>query len=109
MVFVCKHIKKVGIKGITLVFFILVSTKEQKNDPVLINHEKIHLRQQWEMLILPFFFIYFGEYFFWRIRGEKHWDAYRKISFEKEAKNNEKNFNYLSERKLWGWIKYLKK
>ncbi|HLP50692.1 MAG TPA: hypothetical protein VK154_07380 [Chitinophagales bacterium] len=36
--------------------FILVKRKELQNNAVLINHEKIHHRQQLELLILPFIY-----------------------------------------------------
>jgi len=43
------------INGITLWPFILVRSNELKLDPFFINHEKIHLRQQLELLIVFFF------------------------------------------------------
>ena len=36
--------------------FIFLKHKYQKNDAILINHEKIHLQQQAELLIIPFYF-----------------------------------------------------
>jgi len=33
--------------------------------------------------------------------------AYRDISFEQEAFYNERNFNYLNERKPYNWINYM--
>jgi len=74
---------------------------------VLINHEKIHLKQQLELLILPFYLFYITE---WLIRAIIYLDsykAYQNISFEREAYHNEKNMNYLEERKPLSFIKYL--
>lgn len=68
--------------------------------PRLLNHERIHLRQQIEMLILPFYVWYLIEYIF---RG------YMGISFEKEAYQNDSNLNFLKSRKIFNFVKYLKK
>jgi len=80
--------------------FILVKSKDLMADPV-INHEKIHLRQQLECLILPFYLLYFGEYLIARIKRKDHDQAYRHISFEKEAYKNDTDLNYLKKRKMW--------
>lgn len=89
--------------------FILLKSKDLLSNVYIINHEKIHLRQQLELLILPFYIVYFTEYLFGRLGGKNHFDAYMKISFEKEAYANEKNLNYLKERKFFGFVKYYKK
>lgn len=69
--------------------------------PVIINHERIHLKQQLELGILFFHLIYMSEYFYHRLKGKTHNDAYLAISFEREAYQFEKNSNYLHSRKLW--------
>jgi len=79
-------------------FVILASDAEP--DEELINHERIHLRQQLELLIIPFYIWYLIEY---------HTKGYYNVSFEKEAYDNDANLNYLKTRKLFGFIKYLKK
>lgn len=69
-------------------------------DEVVLNHEKIHTRQMTELLIIPFYIIYVLE---WAIRvignGGKGIEAYRSISFEREAYENERDLNYLNHRK----------
>ena len=75
----------------------------------LINHEKIHLRQQIELLIMPFYIIY-GFEFLVRLVQYRSWKlAYLNISFEREAYINEKDLNYLKSRPFWSFIKYFKK
>lgn len=74
---------------------------------VLINHERIHLRQQVELLILPFYVWYLTEYFINRLRGQSKNQAYRNISFEKEAYNNDENLEYLKQRSIWAFLRYL--
>jgi hypothetical protein len=86
--------------------FILLKSKDLLSNGYIINHEKIHLRQQLELLVLPFYIVYFIEYLVGRIKGMNHFEAYMNISFEKEAFANEKNLNYLKERKFFGFMKY---
>ena len=58
------------------------------------------------MLYVPFYLWYIVEYLI-RLLGKG--DAYRNISFEQEAYSNEKDMNYLKNRKHFSWFKYLKK
>ncbi|WP_347759245.1 hypothetical protein [Flavobacterium sp. CAU 1735] len=82
--------------------------KEDKKDTVFLNHEKIHIRQQLELVVLPFFVWYGIEFLIrWRQYGNRHM-AYRHICFEREAYANEVNPDYLSKRPFWHFIKYLK-
>lgn len=87
--------------------FIFVKEEVYKFDKVMINHEKIHLLQQIELLIFPFFIWYLIEFLIKLIR-HRSWDnAYRAISFEQEAYQNEFNHDYLKNRKRWSFLKYL--
>ena len=63
----------------------------------LVNHEKIHLEQQKELLVIPFYILY-G--IFAIIYG------YKNIPFEKEANTNEDNSDYLNNRKCFSSFKY---
>lgn len=63
-----------------------------------INHEKIHGKQQLELLIIFFYLIYIIE---WIFKG------YRNISFEREAYINERNLDYLKSRKHFAWLKLM--
>lgn len=84
-----------GVIAITLFPFIFT----KRTDVVTINHEKIHLKQQAEMLIVFFYIWYLFEAIF---------KGYDNISFEREAYENEGDIEYLKKRKLFAWIKYLK-
>jgi len=88
--------------------FIFIKYDALKNDPCLVNHERIHLRQQLEMGIIFFYLFYILEFSYHFIKYKNVNAAYFSISFEKEAFANDKNLVYLSERKLWGWRKYIK-
>lgn len=73
-----------------------------------IRHEQIHTRQMCEMLFLPFYVWYVIE---WLVRLIIYRDpkiAYKRISFEQEAYKNEDDITYLSKRKLFTWVKYLR-
>lgn len=88
--------------------FILLKDKAQKHDAPLINHEQIHLRQQLELLVLPFYFLYLFNYFINLVKYKNHYQAYFNISFEREAYRFEHDLNYLSDRKWYSWINFLK-
>lgn len=94
-----------GVKGMAIWPFIL-TPKNAKLTDIDINHEKIHLCQQIEMLVIPFYIWYFIEWLIKSIKLRK--DAYYEISFEREAYDNEKNFEYLDKRKFWSWFKLIK-
>jgi len=107
MILVFKHFFYKNYVGLSLWPFIILKHDALKNDAVLINHEKIHLKQQQELLIVPFYVLYVLE---WLIRSLFYFNtykAYQNISFEKEAYHNERNLNYPSERRPFGFIKYL--
>lgn len=107
MVIVAKHLVPKGYCGIAFFPFIIIRSANLKEDSVFINHEKIHLRQQLELLILPFF-IWYGAEFVVRYVRCRNWSlAYKSISFEQEAYGNETNFDYLKVRTLWGFWKYV--
>ncbi len=94
-------------RGFTLFPFVFIKYALDRDNQVLINHERIHLRQQLELLILPFLIWYFLE-FLLRLIQYKNWDlAYRNVCFEKEAYVNEKNISYLNKRKHYNFLKYL--
>ena len=99
---------KVG--GISLFPFIILREKyrdgnkfEIKVGKKTINHETIHFQQALELGVIPFYVLYVLEWILkLPIYGSK---SYYNISFEREAYTNEKNFNYLKNRKRYSWIK----
>ncbi|GEM_PF-40054 len=108
MIIVCQRLlKNTKINGITLYPFILLKKPEYKENCELINHEKIHLRQQLELLIVFFYIWYVVEYYYWYFKLKDSFLAYRYISFEREAYAKESDLIYLKNRKLWSFWKYL--
>lgn len=102
-----KYILRNRFVGVTLWPFIVMKHKGLKTDPIFINHERIHLRQQLEMLVLPFFLWYFVEYLFRCVQYRNRYQAYRNISFEREAYAQEDNLEYLKAKRFWSFLKFL--
>ena len=69
-----------------------------------INHERIHIRQQLETLIVGFYLIYFLEFIFYRFNHTRY-NAYKMISFEREAYQYENDIDYLKKRKCYAWLR----
>ena len=106
MILISKYIVPRGYLGITIFPFVFLKYKALKENQDLINHEKIHLRQQQELLIIPFFVIYSFEFLVRLIQYGKFKLAYRNISFEREAYGNESNLGFLNKRRIWNFIHY---
>lgn len=95
-----------GYAAINL-FGILFARKDAVISDEVINHESIHTAQMKEMLYIPFYIWYGIEYLCkrWNLTQK---EAYRAISFEREAYNNESNLNYLKDRKHYNWFNLIK-
>ncbi|MDI1257279.1 MAG: hypothetical protein PSV16_14390 [Flavobacterium sp.] len=104
---VAKYLVPKGYSAITVFPFVFLSNKDDVGNQVLIVHESIHIRQQLEMLVLPFFLWYFAEYLIRLAKLRNHNSAYRGISFEREAYSNEYNPMFLNQRVFWNFIKYI--
>lgn len=103
MRFLILHIARLPAAGMALFPFILVKRPEFKEDKVLINHEKIHLAQQLELLLIFFYIIYLVHYLINRAKYRNHRTAYRNIVFEREAFRMDSDLLYLKRRKLFAW------
>ncbi|WP_316799110.1 hypothetical protein [Pedobacter frigidisoli] len=98
-------VKRLPAAGMAIFPFILLKSERYKADMQIINHERIHLRQQLELLILPFYLLYLINYLINLLRFKNHDVAYRNIIFEKEAYQNDSNLNYLKKGNWFGWLK----
>lgn len=96
-----------GFKSVNLfgVLFVRSEWIDRVGD-VDINHESIHTAQMKELLYVGFYVAYLVEWLVrWIIERDRD-AAYYKISFEREAYDNEKNFDYLKTRKHYAqWRK----
>lgn len=93
--------------AITLWPFILLRDRSSLNDAVLLNHEKIHLQQQVELLLIFFYLFYLIEYLLGRLKGRSQYQSYREISFEREAFNHENDLDYLNKRQAYSSFRFL--
>ena len=85
-----------------------LNAKQLKENQLLINHEKIHLKQQLEYLVIPFYILY-GTEFLVRLIQYKNWSkGYLNILFEREAYSNKFNLDYLKQRSFWSFLRYLR-
>ncbi|WP_108422837.1 hypothetical protein [Flagellimonas amoyensis] len=107
MIVVFRHFFYKNYVGLSLWPFIILKEDSLKDDAVLINHERIHLKQQRELLILPFYLLYVSEWLLRTILYMDSYRAYQNISFEREAYANEADMQYLSKRKIFGFLNYL--
>lgn len=94
-----------NVSAITLFPFIVLRDEKLRNNERLINHEMIHIKQQLELLIVGFYILYLSEYAVRVLLYRNHYKAYRLISFEQEAYDNENDMDYLKKRKLWSFLK----
>lgn len=92
-----------GFKCINICGILFVRNGKVMNEKD-INHELIHTEQMKEMLYVFFYLWYFVE---WLIRLFCKGNAYRNISFEREAYDYDDNLNYLNEREPFAWMKCL--
>ncbi len=106
MVVVNRFLVPKGYAAITLFPFVFVREESKKNNKRLINHEKIHLRQQVELLIVFFYLWYVVDFLIKCVVYRGFNKAYRNIVFEREAYANQYNFEYLKHRKLFSFLKY---
>lgn len=111
-----------GFSAITI-FNKLYRREKYKDKPIskiTYNHESIHLQQELDFVFgceklyilggCIFYILYFIE---WSIKAILSLftlgkiKAYYSISFEQESYTNQKDFNYLDNRKRFNWVKYL--
>jgi hypothetical protein len=96
-----------SVNGLAIFPFIIIRSEIRGTAEALftINHERIHIRQQLELLLLPFTICYILMYLWGLMRGMSRREAYRNIIFEREAYRNMYNLEYLQERKKFSFLK----
>ncbi len=92
-----------GYKAMNL-FGVLFVRGNARIDDITLNHEKIHTAQIKEMLYVFFYVWYVIE---WLIRLPKG-NAYRNISFEREAYTSQGDLDYLKSRKRFDFVRFIK-
>lgn len=104
---VSKYLVPIGFRGMTVFPFVFVTDSKASGNLVFLNHEHIHLRQQLELLVLPFFVLYGLDYLVKLIRYRDKNLAYRNLVFEREAYQNENDLEYLKSRSFWRFLNYV--
>lgn len=132
IIIVAPFLKSLHTLAFTFFPFIFVRDESIKNNKYTINHEKIHIKQQVEMIVtgglicvtahillhlniiwyllfsFSFFYLwYYIEYLIRAIYLKSFSEAYYRISFEMEAYANETNLEYLKIRIVWAFLKYV--
>lgn len=79
----CRFLKPFRINAIVLYPFILFYDKEPVEE--IIRHEMVHIDQIKRLGVGKFYALYLYEYLKGRKNGLSHDEAYRNISFEREA------------------------
>lgn len=99
------HCPWLHVSGMALWPFILIRDREGMSDASLILHERIHHRQQLELLILPFYLLYAVNYAINLVRYGSRLKAYREIVFEREAYAMDAKEDYLQQRRPYAWLR----
>lgn len=107
IVIISRFLVPKGFIGITLFPFIFLRKNEMKNNRVLVQHERIHIRQQLELLLIPFFIWYGIEFLCRWMQVKNRKKAYQNISFEREAYAFEHDFTYLKKRRFFAFLSFL--
>jgi hypothetical protein len=93
----------IQIYAITLFPFIFF---RDEGTPTTENHERIHIAQQRELLVVFFYLLYVFDWFIGLIKYRSLNAAYMRIRFEQEAYAFEHETYYTLNRKFWAWRKY---
>ena len=105
----CSLLRNFGLVGLALWPIVILegSALTRRGNPTqTFQHERIHLKQQRELFVIPYYMIYFSEYLFRRL-WFTHSKAYRNISFEREAYENENKKQYVNRRNHFAWNNYI--
>lgn len=96
--------------GAINIFGLVIVRKDYgKLTDIELNHEKIHTRQMLEMFIILFYLSYLLEWIVRLIQFKDRLEAYRNISYEREAYDNMYDLSYLKKRRLFAFIHYYKR
>ena len=94
-------------RAVTVFPFIFIRSKEDAI-PWVVNHERIHIKQQLELLLVGALLLQIIEFLYSLLVRKLTWyEAYLWSSTEQEAYRNQNNLNYLKNRKLFAQLGYL--
>ena len=100
-----------GFLAMNLFGVLFVRWEKGKPKPTLskytINHESIHTEQMKELGYIFFYIWYVIEWLIKLIKYHNTHKAYTSICFEKEAKLNQTDLEYITIRNHYSWLNYL--
>jgi hypothetical protein len=103
-----RHFPRGNFHALNLCGTCIVNTRHGELTATEVRHEQIHTLQQWEMTYVGFYLWYAVEWFVRLAQCRFNADrAYWRISLEREAYAQERNTDYLRERRPFAWLKYL--
>ena len=101
------------LRGFCIMGIIFIPSDIREKDKYLfeliLNHERIHRRQQLETFFIGALIINFVFFIINIFKYSNPHERYLNTPLEREARFNEKKFDYLSERKLFSFFKYFNK
>lgn len=101
-----RYLPPKGFAAINL--FGVVFTRRVRLSNKTIRHEAIHTAQMRELRYVGFY-VWYGVEWLFRLAQLCHAKrAYRNISFEREARANDRNESYLIDRKRFSFFKYIR-
>lgn len=102
------HSRFIPFKGFNAInlFGVVVVRKGRRAGRYTLNHERIHTAQMRELLFVFFYLLYLGE---WLVRLMMRGNAYRNISFEREAYAHMGDLHYLESRRHYAWLRHYKR
>lgn len=104
---ICNKIIPFGSYGAINLFGVVFHKPDMAMGERTLRHEMIHTFQMRELLYLPFYILYVAEWLLRIIQKKGNaFQAYRAISFEREAYANDGDRDYLRKRKHYAqWRK----
>lgn len=108
LVKICSKIFGFSCGAFTVFPFIFVRDRKILNNREYINHERIHIYQYMETLVVGLVVIALCEYIYARIFLKmKSLDAYYFMSHEQEAHQNDTDMEYIKQRKCFSLFYYM--
>lgn len=104
-----KYLPPKGYAAIIICGVVFARSESKPLKAHIVTHEAIHAKQMRELLIMFFYLWYVIEWLVRLIQYRNQKEAYRNISLEREAYSNERNERYLKNRKMYSFIRYLKR
>lgn len=102
-----KYLPVQGFRAINLFGIVFARSDQPELDRQIIHHERIHSRQMIELLVIGFYLWYILEWIIRWIAYKDKREAYRNIGFEREAFDNDGDFDYLKSRNWFAFRKYM--